>query len=137
MLPGNRTRQCSFLYNEGVAMTSQQEYWEAIQAKVCVKCLDGDGSGNCRIASDGFCALQAYFPKILEVVNSVYSHSIVPYEELLREKVCGACTQQSLSGQCSIRNDSECALDRYFPLIVEVVEETQKRAHLAATRWTL
>ncbi len=118
-------------------MTTQNDYWLAIQAKVCVKCLDGDGNGNCHITDDRMCALQTYLPKILEVVNSVYSHSIVPYEEQLREKVCGPCSQQSSNGACSFRDNAECSLDRYFPMIVEVIEETQKRAHLAAVRWTL
>ncbi len=115
----------------------QEDYWQAIQATVCAKCLDGDGRGNCRIAGDSFCALQTHFPKILEVVNSVYSHSIVPYEEQLRNVVCAACKNQSKLGNCSTREQVECALDRYFPMIVEVIEETQRRAHLAAARWTL
>jgi hypothetical protein len=118
-------------------MATPEDYWQALQAKVCVKCLDSDGLGNCRIGDDGFCAMKTYFPKILEVVNSVYSHSIVPYEEQLRQKVCATCTHQNSLGQCTLRDDVECALDRYFPMIVEVIEDTQKRAHLAATKWTL
>jgi hypothetical protein len=116
-------------------MPTQEEYWQALQARICSKCLDGDGEGNCRIDDDGFCAMKAYFPKILEVVNSVYSHSIVPYEEQLRKVVCGACKNQSKLGDCFAREQVECALDRYFPLIVEVIEDTQRRAHLAASRW--
>ena len=116
-------------------MPTHDEYWQALQAKICVKCLDGDGDGNCRIADDGFCAMKAYLPQILEAVNSVYSHSIVPYEEQLRKSVCSKCTNQSVNGPCLLREEVECALDRYFPLTVEVIEETQKRAHLAASKW--
>ena len=74
-------------------MATQEEYWHALQTSICSKCLDGDGEGNCRITGDGFCAMKAYFPRILETVNSVYSHSIVPYEEQLRNHVCAACTE--------------------------------------------
>ncbi|MEK7250470.1 MAG: hypothetical protein AAB209_08620 [Bacteroidota bacterium] len=116
-------------------MPTQEEYWQALQSKICVKCLEGDGKGNCRIASDGECAIKLHFPKILEVINSVYSHSIVPYEEQLRKTVCTTCKNQSKLGDCLVREQVECALDRYFPLIVEVIEDTQRRAHLVASRW--
>lgn len=109
-------------------MPTQEEFWQELQAKVCVKCLDGDGQGNCRIAGSGFCAMKTYFPHIVDVVQSVKSDSIVPYEEQLRKRICGACESQSLQGFCVLRDEVECALDRYFPLIVEVIEESQIRA---------
>ncbi len=108
-------------------MSLQEEFWEKLQTKVCVKCLDGDGQGNCRIAGNGFCAMKTYLPLILDVVQSVNSDSIVPYEEQLRKRICGACEFQSQEGSCVLRNEVECALDRYFPLIVEVIEENQIR----------
>jgi hypothetical protein len=111
-------------------MPTEQEYWEALQAKICAKCIDGDGHGECRIAAGRECALKTYFPQILDAVNSVYSPSIEPYEEQLRAKVCGVCVHQSAGGTCHVRESVECALDRYFPMIVQVVEETQLKKRL-------
>ena len=111
-------------------MTTEQDYWEALQAGICVKCADGDGRGGCRIAAGRDCAMKTHLPQILEAVNSVYSSSIAPYEEQLRKKVCGVCTHQSADGTCRLRTDVECALDRYFPLIVQVLEETQLKHRL-------
>jgi hypothetical protein len=117
-------------------MPTQEDYWRALQARICAKCLDGDGRGECRISPDRSCAMKMYFPQILEVVNSVYSHSIEPYEGELRTKVCFHCKNQTSDGRCSLREDVECSLDRYFPLIVEVIEETQMRERLvAASKW--
>ncbi len=116
-------------------MPTYDEYWEAVQQKICAKCLDGDGAGGCRIGRDEMCALKAYFPTVINVVNSVYSHSIVPYEEELRRRVCAVCRHQSGEGICHVREQVECALDRYFPLLVEVIEDTQRRAqHVAGKR---
>lgn len=113
-------------------MPTADEYWQALQKRICVKCLDADARGNCYISKDGFCALKSYFPKIVDVVNSVYSDSIVPYEELLRTRVCHECKHERKDGTCKLREEVECALDRYFPLIVEVIEETQMRVRLAS-----
>jgi hypothetical protein len=111
-------------------MMTDDEYWKLIEARICAKCVDGDGRGGCRIEKGTVCQLKRFFPQILEVVDSVYGHSMEPYEKHLRNKICGICTHQSSDGVCSVRNEVECALDRYFPLVVEVIEEAQLRERL-------
>jgi biotin carboxylase len=111
-------------------MPTSEEYWEALQRKICVKCVDGDGSGSCLIAPGSDCAMKTHFPQIIETVNSVFSPSVEPYVEQLRKKVCAVCTGQSSEGSCRLRSETDCALDRYFPLIVQVIEETQLKKRL-------
>ena len=108
-------------------MPSEQQYWELIRETVCRKCIDGDGQAGCRLSRDRECAVKHYLPQIIDVVNSTYSTAIGPYEDQLRSKVCGVCVHQSKHGECSIRDDVECALDRYFPLIVQAIEGGQLR----------
>jgi hypothetical protein len=74
--------------------------------------------------------MKQYFPQILEVVHSTYSASITPYVDQLRDKVCTVCTHQTDSGRCALRDEVECALDRYFPLVVEVIEDVQWRKRM-------
>lgn len=107
-------------------MPTEQEYWEALQARICVKCVDGDTKGNCLIGRERGCALKVFLPHILDVVNSVYSPSIIPYADQLRSKICAMCIHENPSGGCTVRDEVECALDRYFPLIVEVIEELRE-----------
>ena len=111
-------------------MPTNEEYWAALQQKICAKCVDGDGGGGCRIAPGHECAVKTHFPQIIESVNSVFSQSVEPYVEQLRKKVCAVCTSQSSEGACRLRDETECALDRYFPLIVQVIEETQLKKRL-------
>jgi len=105
---------------------SEEEYWGVLEAAICRKCVDGAGSGACLI-SRGTCALKTHLPQILDVVTSTYSTSIDEYEARLRSAVCSHCTEQSRDGTCVLRDTVECALDRYFSLIVQVVEETRMR----------
>jgi hypothetical protein len=107
-------------------MTEYEYYWELVRLRVCSHCVDGDGTGGCRIDSGRDCALKKYLPQIIEVVDSVKSQSILPYENLLRSRICGMCIHQSPDGVCSVRDEVECALDRYFPLIVQVIEEARE-----------
>jgi len=111
-------------------MVSEEEYWEALQAQVCRTCQDADAKGGCQISGGRECAIKMYLKEILDVVNSVYSPSMEPYEEALRTKVCAKCASQTSDAHCGLRQDSRCALDRYFPLIVQVIEETQLKRRL-------
>lgn len=111
-------------------MPTSEEYWAALQQKICAKCVDGDGKGHCLIAKSRDCALKTHFPQIIETVNAVFSPSVDPYVEQLRKNVCAVCTGQTAGGACHLRDETECALDRYFPLIVQVIEETQLKKRL-------
>ena len=111
-------------------MPTEQEYWEALEQKICSKCVDGDGKGGCLIAPGRDCALKTHFPRIVAAVNSVFSPSVEPYVDRLRSEVCASCAHQSAGGSCSLRDDTECALDRYYPLIVQIIEETQLKKRL-------
>jgi hypothetical protein len=102
-----------------------EDYWQAVSAKVCIKCIDGDGNGNCRLTGSLACGLRMHFPKIVETVLSIHSDEMEPYIEALRKNVCAYCAHQSPDGRCSFRINLDCGLDRYFPLIVETIEELQ------------
>ena len=100
-----------------------QPYWQAIREKVCLKCVDGDGSGNCRLDPVVECAIQQYLPLIVQAVGRVASEEMEDYVRALRAITCAQCSHQSVNGYCMLRKDVDCALDRYFPLVVEAIEE--------------
>ncbi len=111
-------------------MPTDREYWDAVRRAVCIRCPDGDGRGSCHRAAQSACQLNAYFPEVLHVVHSVYSHSIAPYEDLLHRHVCSSCPARGPAGVCPDDVAGECPLNRYFPAVVEAIEETQTRHRL-------
>ena len=106
---------------EGV-MVQFNEYWQAVRAKVCAKCIDGDSNGHCRLDTGRECGLTAHFPRIVETVVSVESDRLEPFVHALRQNVCANCKDQSPDGTCAVRTHVDCALDRYFPIIVDVIQ---------------
>jgi hypothetical protein len=104
-------------------METLEAYWQAVQYKVCVNCIDSDGHGTCRLRGEEECGLKTYFPQIIGAILSVVNTRIEPYVDALRKKVCSFCRHQTHDGRCSFRARLDCGLDRYFPLIVEAVEE--------------
>ena len=104
-------------------MENIERYWQAVRHKVCAHCIDSDGYGNCRLSGEAECGLKFHFPRIVETVLSVRSDKLGPYLEALRSNVCANCKHQSPDGTCTFRGNLDCGLDRYFPLIVEAIEE--------------
>src|SRR5574341_198666 len=104
-------------------MEDLPKYWKAVEYKVCAKCVDGDGHGNCRLSGAEECGLKIHFLGIVDTILSVQSEKIEEYVEALRKNVCTVCKHQSSDGRCLVRQHLDCGLDRYFPMIVAAIEE--------------
>lgn len=109
-------------------MENLEHYWRAVQDKVCANCIDSDPAkrdDSCRLTGDETCGLKLHFPQIVETVLSVHSDILEPYVESLRRNVCAYCKHQSPDGKCMFRVRLDCGLDRYFPLIVQAIEDVE------------
>jgi hypothetical protein len=62
---------------------------------------------------------------VIRVVEGIRDYSVAPYHEKVREIVCATCRQDG-SGRCATRDQQHCGLDKYFPIIVAVIEEELK-----------
>lgn len=96
-------------------------FWEALRLKVCRACLDGDGEGNCRLPVGETCALEVFLPELVEFVSTNPEASHETYVELLGKTICVYCDHQVSDGTCAKRQSLECALDRYYPTIIEII----------------
>lgn len=107
---------------------SMEQHWDLIRQKLCRKCIDGDGKGGCRLPVDDTCALETLFPEIVQTVTNVQSNSYQAYVDALRTNICSQCRQQFANGVCRKRDSLECALDRYFPIVIDVIESLKMSA---------
>ena len=108
-------------------MPELEKYWHAVQNTVCKVCIDSDpyGNGICRVSEMSMCGVKEYFPKIANIILSIKSDKMDDYILALRENICKEC-RETPAGVCELRNSVECALDRYFPLIVQAIESVNK-----------
>jgi len=99
------------------------QYFQAIQQRVCSRCIDTDEKGNCMLHYDEMCAVEEFLPEIVQAIQQVKSDKVEDYVVKLRDIVCTQCKHQEEDGTCVVRNNLDCGLDRYFPLIIEAIEE--------------
>ncbi len=107
-------------------MKYDDKYLHEIRQNVCSKCIDRTASGLCVASTFDACAINRYLPEIIDIVLAGPADDYDDTVERLRARVCSACEQQSPDGRCDMRDDVECALDRYFPLVIEAIREAAR-----------
>jgi len=101
-------------------------YWEAVRLGICRRCIEGDGAGNCHLPVGEACALVEFFPEIVHTVNAVQSELLEHHRDAVRSEICSHCSFQLPDGFCLKRKNQSCALDRFFPLVVEAITGVKK-----------
>jgi hypothetical protein len=95
----------------------------ALRGRICPTCVRYTSSGGCSLPKDRPCSLFENLEKVVDIVTRTHCERIDPYIDVLRDEVCAACHFEDDHGSCPCRNNLDCALDTYYPLIVEVVED--------------
>lgn len=103
------------------------KYLTALKKNVCSVCIDSDNNGNCELSEQEICAVERFYPEIVEIIHSVQSSNMQDYISALRENLCTVhCRMDNETEICYLREDANCALDRHFPLIVETILRADK-----------
>lgn len=105
-----------------------QKYLEAIRKNVCSICVDSTDEGECTLTKSEICAVEKFLPRIVDVIHNTSEDDLQTYLEELREKVCAECRTNG-DDNCYLREDANCALDRYFPLIVDAIKSVDEDQH--------
>lgn len=105
-----------------------EKYLKAIKENICSICADSSETGKCTLNEREVCAVQYFLPEIIDVVHKTDSDEIEDYYKNLKNVVCHNCRAQDSEGDCYLREDSNCSLDRYFRLIVETIQKVDEQA---------
>jgi hypothetical protein len=98
-----------------------ESFLEEIRSNVCSHCIDANEMGRCTLPSESRCPMELYPKMIVRAIGTVHSDKYPEYVSALRTHVCRHCTYGSLE-DCALRTQLDCALDRYYPMVIDVVE---------------
>jgi hypothetical protein len=102
-------------------------YREAIRRRVCAVCLDGADDGSCGLVGPPACAIDEHLPRLVDVILDLRSRHDHAYAAAVEARVCSHCTHRDGLGLCRLRRDGRCTVSVYLPLVVEAVEEVERR----------
>jgi len=98
------------------------KYIKAVKENVCSICADSDDQGQCMLGDSDICAVEMYLPLIVEIVHEHETDDIHYYYEQLKKRICTHCRAREENGYCYLKRDANCALDRYFLLIINTIK---------------
>lgn len=98
-------------------------YLAAIKINICSICVDSNENGRCRLNEKETCAVELYLPLIVEIVHTAETDDIHEIHKMIKEKICTNCKAQDNDGNCYLREDANCSLDRYYSLIIETIKK--------------
>lgn len=99
------------------------KYKSALKENICSVCIDSDDDGICSMTEDETCAVDYFLPQIVDIVQRNERSKPAELERILRDEVCTGCQASASREYCYLREDANCALDRYFARIVEVIQK--------------
>ena len=102
-----------------------QAYRDAIRRRVCTICLDGADDGSCAFAS--VCGIEEHLPRLVDAILDVRSRRDDAYAAAVEARVCSTCAHRDALGLCRLRRHGRCTLSVYLPLVVEAVDEVERR----------
>jgi hypothetical protein len=103
-------------------------YREAIRRRVCAICLDGADNGACGLPGTGPCAIDEHLPRLVEAILGVRTRQDSAYAAAVEASVCSHCSHRDGLGLCGLRRDGRCTVSVYLPLVVEAIDEVERRA---------
>ena len=111
--------------SEARSRDEYQPYRDAIRRRVCAICLDGADDGSCTLAST--CAIDEHLARLVDAILDVGRHHDDAYSAAVEARVCAHCSHRDSLGFCRLRRDGRCAVSVYLPLVVEAIEEVERR----------
>lgn len=51
--------------------------------------------------------------------------SLAELESIVRNKICGVCTERTVKGECGLEEPSSCALFRLFPQVAHAIQSVK------------
>ena len=103
-------------------------YREALRRRVCAICLDGADNGACALSGPALCAIDEHLPRLVEAILGVRTRQDDAYSAAVEAKVCSHCSHRDGLGLCRLRRDGRCTVSVYLPLVVEAIDEVERRA---------
>lgn len=119
-------------------MTSTLERIETrLREVICPRCARYTSQKSCSLPPGRPCAIFRSLPEVIDIVRRTHNWRIDPYADTLRLRVCAECPHENDHGCCPIRESLDCALDSYFPLVVDEIESELRRIQSAPTESTV
>lgn len=98
-----------------------QPYRDAIAKRVHAVCLDRNLDPTSTVNTEVGCRIERFLPQLVELARAVGPNDLSAFEAVFEETICSQCGNLDAFGTCPVREQAECCLYRYLPLVYEAI----------------
>jgi len=102
---------------------SLRPYRDAIAARVHAICLDRNLNPASSLNTESTCRIDQYLSQLIEVANAIGQGDPAAFNAAVEKTICLQCGQLDALGTCRVREQAECCLYRYLPLIYDAIHQ--------------
>jgi len=102
-----------------------QNYDETIRRIVCAHCIDALPDGRCSLMHYADCPVPKFLPQMIGISQALRSEFAEDYRKIIYKQICPTCPNFS-AGDCALRAEAECPLDRYLILVLEAIDAAEE-----------
>ena len=98
-----------------------QAYRDAIAKRVHTVCIDRNLDPNSLIDTEARCLIDRLLPQLVALATAVGPGDMPAFQAAVEEAICQQCGNLDALGTCRVREQAECCLYRYLPLVYEAI----------------
>ena len=104
-----------------------QPYREAINQRLHAVCIDRNLDPHSTVNTEADCRIDRYLPQLVALARLSRRDDLQEFTAGVRRTICSRCGNQDAMGACHLRDDTECCLYRYLPLVYDAVLDVSNR----------
>lgn len=103
-----------------------ERYREALTRHVHSICWNRNLDSQSMINTEADCRIERLLPNLVALAKLVGPGDYATFESALPSTICVTCGNQDMSGDCRVREEAECCLYRYLPLVYDAIHSVDE-----------
>ena len=102
-----------------------QDYRDAVAQQVHAICFDRNLDPQSTVNTEAACRIERFLPELVRLARMVGPNDMAAFEAAFERTICAQCGHLDAVGTCPVREQAECCLYRYLPLLYDAICSVQ------------
>lgn len=102
-----------------------QAYRDAIAQGVRAICIDRNLNPRSTVETEANCRIDRFLPQLVELAKAVGPNDLEAFNAAFEKTICLQCGHLDSFGTCRVREQAECCLYRYLPLLYDAIHRVE------------
>lgn len=102
-----------------------EAYRDAVAKYVHAVCFDRNLDPDSKVDTEATCRIERFLPQMVQLAKAAGPNNMPGFEAAVEQTICRQCGNLDALGVCRVREQAECCLYRYLPLVYEAIHSVK------------